>query len=62
MGLDQPDQPTEPDPAYLLADHASTVLRSPGTALAVPPAELSERSDLRLQGADETAFLDVAAH
>jgi protocatechuate 3,4-dioxygenase beta subunit len=33
---------TELDPPYLFADYRSTVLRSPGKALVVPPAGMSE--------------------
>jgi protocatechuate 3,4-dioxygenase, beta subunit len=49
-GLDKPapgpvrglDRPAELDPPYLFADYRSTVLRSPGKALVMPPAGLSE--------------------
>ena len=33
---------TDLDPPYLFADYRSTVLRSPGKALVVPPAGMSE--------------------
>ena len=49
------------DPAYLFEDYASTVLRSPGKALLVPPAGWSEltgpqfgEGDLRDSDADLT--------
>ena len=46
MGLDKLDRPSgldQPlDPPYLFADYRSTVLRSPGKALVMPPAGMSE--------------------
>src|SRR4051812_29335759 len=66
MGLDQ-SQPTL-DPPYLFADYASTVLRSPGKALVVPPAGWSEltgpqfgEGDVRESDADLTVHGDGEA-
>jgi len=61
VGDDDLPAPAELDPPYLFADYASTVLRSPGKALVVPPAGLSELTgptfgsgDVRATDADLT--------
>jgi len=65
MGLGSLDHPAELDPPYLFADYTSTVLRSPGKALVVPPAGCSEltgpqfgEGDVRETDADLTRHGD----
>jgi protocatechuate 3,4-dioxygenase, beta subunit len=70
MSLDKLDQPNqlELDPPFLFADYRSTVLRSPGKALVVPPAGMSELTgpqfgdgDVRESDADLTIHGDGEA-